>query len=127
MILEGINKNLKKLMPKKIHKRYRPTTVNSIYIILIFSPKQLAQLLNLITPSVLIHSKEVMLVLREIILRLRNQITNRVQDFIYFRWSSYLIKETSPPKKTTIFISITDINFSIRGTYTCFLRMILSS
>ena len=84
-----------KINSKKIHKRYRPTTVNSIYIILIFSQKQLAQLLNLITPSVLTHSKEVMSVLRQIIPCLRNQITNRVQAFIYFRWSAYLIKETS--------------------------------
>lgn len=113
MILEGINKNLKKINGKKIHKRYRPTTVNSIYIILIFSQKQLAQLLNLITPSVLTHSKEVMLAFREIILCLRNQITNRVQDFIYFRWSSYPIKETSPQKTLPfLFLSLTLIFLS---------------
>lgn len=114
MILEGINKNLRKINGKKNTQKVQAHNSQQFYIILIFSPKQLAQLLNLITPSVLIHSKEVMLVLREIILRLRNQITNRVQDFIYFRWSSYLIKETSPPPKKLpfLFLSLTLIFLS---------------
>ena len=87
--------------------------INLWQVILIFSQKQLAQLLNLITPSVLTHSKEVMLAFREIILCLRNQITNRVQDFIYFRWSSYPIKETSPQKTLPfLFLSLTLIFLS---------------